>query len=180
MLKTPILVAEIGAAHGIRGQVRLKSHTADPAAVADYGPLRDDAGRLYRIRSLRPLKDDMLVVAFEGVTDRTAAEKLTRTLLYVDRSALPDPEDEEYYHADLVGLAVETVSGEAVGRVVAVQNFGADDLLDVSRPGRRSVYVPFTRAIVPVVDLAGGRLVIDPPDGLLDEPGPPPPEADRS
>lgn len=169
-LKTPVLIAEIGAAHGVRGEVRVKAHTADPQAIGDYGPLYDGKGTAYEIRSMRPLKDDMLVVAFEGVRDRTAAEALNRTKLHVDRSALPEPEDEdEFYHADLLGLAVETASGERVGTVVALPNFGADDLMEIARPGRASVYVPFTRAAVPVIDVAGGRVVIDPPTGLLDE-----------
>jgi 16S rRNA processing protein RimM len=176
-LPRPVLVAEIGAPHGVRGEVRLKSYTADPAAVADYGPLSDEAGRRFEIRTLRPLKDDMLVVTLSGVPDRTAAERLTRTRLYVDRSALPEPEEEdEFYHTDLLGLAVETVAGEAIGTIVAVPNFGSDDLLEVARPGRRSIYVPFTRAVVPTVDIPGRRVVIDPPDGLLDEAGSP---ADR-
>ena len=168
-----IVIAEIGAAHGVRGEVRVKAHTADPLAVADYGPLHDSRGNVFRIKSLRHLKDDMLVVAFEGLTDRTAAEKLNRTKLHVDRSALPPPDEDEFYHADLIGLAVETVSGEAIGTVVAVVNFGADDLLDVRRPGRASVYVPFSRAVVPTLDFSAGKAIIAPPEGLLDEPGEP-------
>ncbi len=169
-LPHPVLIAEIGAAHGVRGDVRVKAYTADPEAIGDYGPLSDEKGRTYPIRSMRPLKGDMLVVAFEGVGDRTAAEALNRTRLYVDRSAMPEPEDEdEFYHADLVGLSVETVGGERIGTVVAVPNFGADDLVEVARPGQRSLYIPFTRAAVPVVDVAGRRLVVDPPAGLLDE-----------
>jgi 16S rRNA processing protein RimM len=183
--RDPVLLAEIGAAHGVRGEVRVKSHTADPEAFQDYGPLFDDRGNAYVVKTARPVKDDMLVVSFEGLTDRTAAEKLTRTKLYVDRSALPEPDDEdEFYHADLLGLAVETLAGEAVGTVVAVPNFGSDDLLEVSRPGRKSVYVPFTRAVVPTVDLPGRRVLIDPPAGLLDDEAPPPeaengPEGER-
>ncbi len=178
-LPDPVLLAEIGAAHGVRGQVRVKSHTADPEAFRDYGPLYDEHGRRFVVASTRPLRDDMLVVAFEGLTDRTAAEALTRTKLYVDRSALPEPADEdEFYHADLLGLAVVTAAGEAVGTVVAVPNFGADDLIEVARPGRRSVYVPFTRAVVPVVDVAGGRIVIEPPEGLLDDDARPEPGED--
>lgn len=173
-----ILLAEIGAAHGIRGEVRVKSHTADPEAFQDYGPLHDDRGRTFEVVSARPLKDDMLVVAFKGVADRTAAEKLNRTRLYVDRAALPEPDDaDEFYHADLIGLAVETVGGEPVGTIVAVQNFGADDLLEVRRPGRSSVYVPFTRAVVPTIDAAGRKVLVDPPEGLLDEPARDPDEA---
>lgn len=177
-LTDPVLLAEIGAAHGIRGEVRVKSHTADPEAFQDYGPLFDETGRTFAVRHARPLKDDMLVVAFEGLADRTAAEKLNRTRLYVDRSALPEPDDEdEFYHADLIGLPVVTTAGETVGTIVAVPNFGADDLLEVARPGRGSLYVPFTRAVVPTVDVKGRRVVIDPPEGLLDEPKPEP-EAD--
>ncbi|PIO98902.1 ribosome maturation factor RimM [Pleomorphomonas carboxyditropha] len=168
-----ILIAEIGAAHGVRGEVRVKAHTADPMAIADYGPLHDGRGGLFQVKSLRHLKDDMLVVAFEGVADRTAAEKLNRTKLYVDRSALPPPDEDEFYHADLLGLAVETTAGEPVGTVVAVADFGAGDLLEVRRPGGASVYVPFTRAVVPVLDFAVGKATIEPPQGLLEEGGKP-------
>ncbi|WP_237152962.1 ribosome maturation factor RimM [Oryzibacter oryziterrae] len=171
--KSQVLLAEIGAAHGVRGEVRVKSHTEAPEALADYGPLHDAKGNVFRVKSLRPLKDDMLVVAFEGVADRTAAERLTRTKLYVDRSALPEPEEDEFYHADLIGLSVETLAGDKVGVVTAVVNFGADDLLDVKRPGAKSIYVPFTRAVVPTLDFAGGRLLIDPPEGLLVDEEPP-------
>jgi len=168
-----ILIAEIGAAHGVRGEVRVKAYTADPLGIADYGPLHDGRGGVFRVKSLRHLKDDMLVVAFDGVTDRTTAEKLTRTKLYVARSMLPPPDEDEFYHVDLVGLAVETVSGEPVGTVVGVANFGADDLLDVRRPGGSSVYVPFSRAVVPTLDFSAGKAIIVPPEGLLDEGGEP-------
>ena len=164
-----ILIAEIGAAHGVRGEVRVKAHTANPLAIADYGPLHDSRGGLFRVKSMRHLKDDMLVVAFEGVADRTAAEKLNRTKLHVDRSALPPPDEDEFYHADLEGLVVETMAGEPVGTVVAVANFGAGDLLEVRRPGGASVYVPFTRAIVPTLDFTAGKAIIEPPEGLLEE-----------
>lgn len=176
-LEDPVLLAEIGAAHGIRGEVRVKSFTADPEAFQDYGPLYDARGRRFVVRNARPLKEDMLVVAFEGVSDRTMAETLNRTRLYVDRSALPEPEDDdEFYHADLLGLRAVTSDGETIGTIVAVPNFGSDDLLEVARPGRQSVYIPFTRAVVPTVDLAGGRVIVVPPDGLLDETRPDPDE----
>lgn len=164
-----ILIAEIGAAHGVRGEVRVKAHTGDPLAIADYGPLHDSRGGVFRVKSMRHLKDDMLVVAFEGVTDRTAAEKLNRTKLHVDRSALPPPDEDEFYHADLEGLVVETTAGEPVGTVAAVANFGAGDLLEVRRPGGASIYVPFTRAVVPILDFAAGKAIVEPPEGLLDE-----------
>ena len=176
----PILIAEIGAAHGVRGELRVKSHTGDPLAIADYGPLNDGRGTVYKVKSARHLKDDMLVVSFEGLTDRNAAERLTRTKLYVDRSMLPPPDEDEFYHADLIGLAAETSEGEAIGKVLAVVNFGADDLLELSRSGKPSVYLPFTRAVVPTIDFAGGRLIVVPPEGLLDEAGEPEPGEDRS
>lgn len=172
-LSHPVLLAEIGAPHGVRGEVRLKSHTADPEAFQDYGPLVDDKGRRFTVKNARVLKDDMLVVSFEGLTDRTAAEKLNRTKLYVDRSALPEPEDDEFYHTDLLGLAVETTDGELVGTIVAVPNFGSDDLLEVARTGRKSIYVPFTKAVVPEIDFAARKVLIDPPEGLLDDTPPP-------
>jgi 16S rRNA processing protein RimM len=173
MTRSPrhVLLAEIGAPHGVRGEVRVKSYTAEPSDFAAYGPLFDADGRRYAVRAARALKDDLLVVSFEGISDRTAAERLTRTQLFVDRSSLPQADDEEFYHADLLGLAVETTRGEAVGTIIAVPNFGSDDLLEVARPGRRSVYVPFTRAVVPVVDVAAGRVIIEPPEGLLDDDG---------
>lgn len=166
-----ILVGRIGAAHGIRGEVRVKSFTADPLALGDYGPLSSADGAL-RLTVAR-LRDagNMLVVAFKEVGDRTRAETLNGVDLFIDRAALPAAGDEDdFYHADLIGLAVETVDGETIGRVLAVQDFGAGDLVEVERPGRPTVFVPFTRAVVPVVDVRGGRMVIAPPAGLLDEP----------
>ncbi|ODN69198.1 ribosome maturation factor RimM [Methylobrevis pamukkalensis] len=176
-LPHPILVAEIGAAHGIRGELRVKPHTADPEAIGDYGPLQDERGNRFVVKRLRPAKD-MLVVVFEGITDRNAAEALTGTRLYVDRSALPAPDEDEFYHADLIGLAAVTDAGETLGEIVTVQNFGASDLLEVRRPGKGALFVPFTREVVPTVDLVARRVVVVPPPGLLDEAGAPPPDAD--
>lgn len=166
-----ILVARIGAAHGIRGEVRVKSFTADPLALGDYGPLSNGDGSI-RLNVDR-LRDagNMLVVAFAEVRDRTEAETLNGVDLYVDRSSLPDDGDEDdFYHADLIGLAVETTGGDAIGKVLAVQDFGAGDLLEVERGGKTTLFVPFTKAVVPVVDVKGGRIVVSPPDGLLDDP----------
>ncbi|RXF73137.1 ribosome maturation factor RimM [Hansschlegelia zhihuaiae] len=167
-----IQIGVIGAAHGVRGETRVKSFTEDPTSLGAYGPLSDaEGGRSFRIASLRPLKDDMLVVRFEGVATREAAEALNGVGLFARRDALPPTEaEDDFYHADLIGLSVETLSGEAVGKIVSVQNFGADDLLEIRLTGRaRSVLLPFTRAAVPVVDVAGGRVVVDPPEGALDE-----------
>lgn len=165
-LVDPVLVAEIGAAHGVRGELRVKPHTGDAEAIADYGPLVAEDGRRFVIERMRPAKA-MLVVSFAGITDRNAAEPLVGTRLYVERSALPEPDEDEFYHADLIGLAVETTAGEPFGRVAALHDFGAGDLIEVMRPGAPSVFLPFTRAVVPVIDIAGKRIVVEPPAGLL-------------
>ena len=179
-----ILVGVFGAPHGVRGDLRLKSFTADPMAIAAYGPLSDAAGaRTWRIVHARPVKDDMLVVRVEGVGDRDAAARLTNVTLHVPRDRLPPIEDEdEYYHADLIGLRVETVGGDLLGTVAAVLDFGAGEILDIAPPdGGSHRMLPFTRAAVPVVDLAGGRLVADPPaetEAREEDAGDPPAGAD--
>lgn len=168
-----VQIGVIGAAHGVRGEVRVKSFTQEPASIAAYGALTDDTGQTtIRLASFRPLKDDMGVARIEGVTTREGAEALTGLGLFTSRDALPAPETEDdFYYADLIGLRVETAEGTALGEVTAVQNFGADDLLEVRLAGaKRTVYLPFTKAAVPVVDVAGGRLVVDPPEGTFDEP----------
>jgi 16S rRNA processing protein RimM len=165
-----ICVAHIGAAHGIRGEVKLKPFTGDPMAVAQYGALESEDGkRTFEIETIRPAKG-FLVVRFKGIADRTAAERLRNLSLYVPRERLPAAQADEFYHADLVGLAAVTADGTAVGTVVAVHDFGAGDLLEIRAAGKRdTVMLPFTAATVPVVDIAGGRIVIDPPQGLLKE-----------
>ncbi len=167
-----VIVGQVGAAHGIKGEVRLKSFTAVPMDIGGYGPLIGGDGRSFEIETARPAAgtaSDMLVVRFKGVADRDAAEALNGIELSVPRARLPEAETDEFYHADLIGLAAETVSGEALGTIVAVQNYGAGDLLEIVAPGTMPVLVPFTRAAVPTVDVAGGRVVVDPPPGLLDE-----------
>ncbi len=163
-------MAQIGAAHGIRGEVRLKAFTAEPEAVARYGPLEsEDGARRFEILSVRPAKDH-LVARLKGVTDRNAAEALRNLRLYAARERLPPPDDDEYYHADLIGLRAYGGNGRLLGTVAAVQNFGAGDLIEIApTEGRASVFVPFTKAIVPHVDIAGQRLLLDPPAGLFDE-----------
>ncbi len=164
-----VLVGRVGAAHGIRGEVRVKSFTAPMDAIGDYGPLLVSGGGRLTVDRLR-VQGDMLVVKFREVADRTAAEKLTNLDLSVPRSALPEPEDEEtFYHADLIGLRVEEANGNLLGEIVTVPDFGAGDLLEVKPAGAKSFYLPFTKAIVPVVDVKGGRVVAELPEGFLQE-----------
>ena len=163
-----ICVARIGAAHGIKGEVKLWTFTADPAAVADYGPLESQDGtQRFEIEALRPAKDH-LVVRLSGVRDRDAAARLTNLDLYVARERLPAPAAEEFYHADLIGLRAEDRDGTALATIVGIHDFGAGDLLELRPPGAaNTVLMPFNDTTVPVVDIAGGRIVIDPPQGLF-------------
>ncbi len=148
----------------MRGLVKVRSHTADPADIVAYGPLADAAGRVFRLKVMHQVKDSV-VVAVEGVADRNAAETLRGIDLYVDRAVLPAPEEEdEFYLADLIGLTGVTQAGETFGTVRAVQDFGAGDVLEIApAAGGPTLYLPFTREVVPQVDLAAGRLVVVPP-----------------
>ncbi|MER8787935.1 ribosome maturation factor RimM [Mesorhizobium sp. M0092] len=160
--QNPVQMAVIGAAHGIKGELRVKSFTGDPLALADYGPLYARDGRAFQIVDIRPA-NTVVVVRFKGVSDRNAAEALAGTELFVDRSVLPDEgEEDEFYHADLVGLEVKDDTGAVIGKVVAVHNFGGGDILDVTLAGRKGVLIPFTQAAVPEVSIAGGFVRIDP------------------
>jgi 16S rRNA processing protein RimM len=160
-----VILAKVGAPHGVRGELRVKSYTEDPLALRSYGPLAAPDGRSFAIERMRAA-GDMLVVKFRGVDDRDAAARLNGVLLGVPRSALPEPDAEEFYHADLIGLAAFTAEGAPYGTVAAVFNHGAGDMLDIARPEGEhgpSRLVPFTRAAVPVIDLPAGRLTIVPP-----------------
>ncbi len=159
-----ICVAQIGAAHGIRGEVRLRSFTQDPSAFNDYGPLESEDGeRHFEIETLRPAKDGF-VARLKGIADRNAAERLTNIRLYVPRDRLPPVEDDNtFYHADLVGLAAVTPDGAAFGTVKAIHNFGAGDIVEIVRLDGDALMLPFTDATVPTVDLKGGRIVVMPP-----------------
>jgi 16S rRNA processing protein RimM len=163
-----VCLGQIGAAHGVRGEVRLRSFTSDPAAIADYGPLETEDGRVLEIEALRPAKDHF-VARLSGIGDRDAASALTNTKLYVPRERLPRTEDpDEFYHADLIGLAAVDRAGKTLGTVVAIHNFGAGDLIEV-RPqaGGSTELVPFDTTHVPEVDVASGKIVVHPPDGLF-------------
>jgi 16S rRNA processing protein RimM len=163
-----ICLGQIGTAHGVRGEVRLHSFTSDPAAIASYGPLESDDGRVFEIETLRPAKNHF-VARLAGVADRNTAERLANIKLYVPRERLPAPDDaDEFYHADLVGLTVVDRAGQKLGTVVAIHNFGAGDLIEV-RPetGGDTELVQFDEIHVPKVDIAAGRIVVDPPHGLF-------------
>jgi 16S rRNA processing protein RimM len=171
----PLCVGVITGAQGIRGAVRVKSFTADPLDIDAYGPVSDEAGtRAFELKAIGQSKG-VVVATLKGVSDRNAAEALKGLRLFVDRDRLPPAEDEEYYHADLLGLAAELVGGEPLGRITAVYDFGAGDAIEVTRADGSVVMVPFTKAAVPTVDLAAGKVVIDPPVGLFDKPEPPQP-----
>jgi len=159
-----VLLGRFGAPHGVRGEIRLQSFTADPLAIARYDGLTDkSAARIFRLRSVRPQGKDMLVAKVEGVEDRAAAEALNGVDLFLPRDKLPAPEEEEFYIADLVGLRAETTDGAEIGTIVAVRNFGAGDILEIAPgAGGETLMVPFTKAVVPTVDLSG-RVVLEPP-----------------
>jgi 16S rRNA processing protein RimM len=163
-----VCVGVITGAQGVRGAVRLKSFTAEPESIADYGPLQDERGeRRFALRLVGSAKG-VLIAMITGIDDRDRAAALRGLRLYLPRSALPPPEEEEYYHADLIGLEAALSDGTVLGTVRAVHDFGAGDMLEIERSKGPPVMVPFTRAVVPVVDLEAGRLVVDPPPGLLD------------
>jgi 16S rRNA processing protein RimM len=170
--KNHVVVGRIGAAHGIKGEVRLKSFTEAPMDIAGYSPLLAPDGRSFEIERARPAAGasaDMLVVHFKGIDDRDAAEALNGVELSVPRERLPEAAEDEFYHSDLIGLVAETVAGEALGTVIAVENYGAGDLLEIAPPRGQTILVPFTRVVVPEVDLAAGRVVVNPPRGLIEE-----------
>ena len=159
--KARLLVGVFGAPHGVRGQIRLKSFTGVPEAIAGYGPLADAAGRRFVLTALRLLKDDMFVATLAGINQREAAVALNGIELFLPRAALPVAEDEEFYHADLIGLRAEAGNGALLGVVRNVLNFGAGDILEISpAAGGEMLVLPFTRAVVPEIDVAGGRVVV--------------------
>jgi 16S rRNA processing protein RimM len=178
-----VLLGRFGAPHGVRGEIRLQSFTAEPRAIASYGPLTDKAGvQKFALVSIRPQGKGLLVARVEGVNDRSAAEALTGVELYIPREKLPPPDEDEFYLADLIGLSAQTRDGVEIGRVIALRNFGAGDILEIApaslgaeklsdfsgeamakNAGGETLMFPFTKAVVPVVDVAQGRVVIEPP-----------------
>ncbi|TNC15284.1 ribosome maturation factor RimM [Methylobacterium terricola] len=166
-----VLLGEFGRAHGLNGEVRLKSYTADPTAIGTYGPLTGADGRAIEIASLRPAPGapDMLIARVAGVSSRNGAESLNRLALYVARDRLGAPEEEdEFFAADLVGLSVVDRNGAPVGTVRAVPNYGGGDLLEIApASGGNPALLPFTKAFVPEIDVAARRITVDPPDDLF-------------
>lgn len=165
-----VCLGVIVGAQGVRGEVRIKPFTAEPADVGAYGPVSDKgAARTFDVK-VRGQAKGVVIAALKGVLDRNAAEALKGTELYVDRARLPAPDDEDtFYHADLVGLAAEDADGKPVGQVAAVFDHGAGDVLDIRLADGKLITVPFTKAVVPVVDLAAKRIVVAMPEGLIDD-----------
>ena len=165
-----VVVGSIAGAFGVQGEVRLKSFCAKPEALADYVPLSTEDGRVFAEIILTGQTKGALIARVDGITTKEAADALKGTTLYAERNKLPDLGDDEYYHADLIGLPVHDAGGALLGHVKAVFDHGAGDLLEIQGPGlRNSVLLPFTRDAVPTVDMAAGRIVADPPPGLFPE-----------
>jgi 16S rRNA processing protein RimM len=176
-MSTRICVARIGAAHGVRGAVKLWTFTEDPLAVKRYGPLTTkDGTRQFEVTHAREAKGH-LVATLKGIASRDEAERLNGVELYIAREKLPATDADEYYHADLIGLAAVTSADEPLGRVIAIHNFGAGDIIEIAPPDGASMLLPFTNAVVPIIDLSNGRVVIELPQEIE---GDDPAEADIS
>lgn len=170
MAKRQVLLGHIAGAHGIRGEVLIKSHTAEPEGIGAYGPLTDETGtRTFTLRVVRVTAKGV-IARIAGVCDRTAAETLSGLRLYVDRDRLPAAADGEFYHEDLIGLEARDANGDGIGEVVGVHCYGAGDLLEIRMPGRRQTeLIPFTSAFVPTVDVAGRQVTVIVPSAAPDE-----------
>ena len=171
-----MLLGEFGRAHGLKGEVRLKSFTEDPKAIAGYSPLQSPDGRRFTLKHVRPAgggSPDLVIARVDGIATREAAEALNRVRLYAPRVRLRGGEGEdEFLLADLIGLSVKDKAGKVVGTIVAVPNYGGGDLLEIAPPqGGPTGLLPFTQGFVPVIDISVGEVIADPPDGLFEEPG---------
>lgn len=159
----PVVVAKVGAPHGVKGEVRVTSYLAEPATIGAYGPLTTPDGRTLTVVGARGHNDNVLVVRFHEIATREDAAALAGALLTVPRAALPATEDADtFYHADLIGLSAVTAEGAPLGVVAALYDFGGGDMIEVRGPGGSTLY-PFTKAVVPEIDIAAGRLVVVPP-----------------
>lgn len=167
MNETRVCVGAVGGAFGVKGEVRLKSFCADPEAIADYAPLWSEDGKRQFRPTITQAINNGLAAQLDGVTTKEEADALRGVRLYAERDALPTLPDDEFYHADLIGLTVLDTGGKVLGRVRSVMNHGATDLLEVESPGLTdTVLLPFTMEVVPTVDLGAGRIIADPPEGL--------------
>lgn len=158
----------ISGAHGIRGQVKIRSFTADPGNITAYGPLQDASGRIYAI-TVTGGTNDSLIASIEGVATRSEAEALRNTELLIARNALPETGKNEYYHEDLTGLNVVTAEGKAYGTIAAVHNFGAGDILAIRKASGEEELLPFTRIVFPRIDPEKGVAIISPPETVQDD-----------
>lgn len=165
-----ICVGAIAGSYGVKGEVRLKSFCADPEAISEYDPLfSEDGSKKYSFTLTRAVKNGFSA-KIKGVTNKEQAEKLRGIRLFADRNQLPELPDDEFYHADLIGLIVLDTGGNNLGRVKNVQNFGAGDLLEIEGSAlENTALLPFTKEVVPTVDLTGGRIIADPPEGVFPE-----------
>lgn len=169
-IKNPVLMGTIGAAQGLRGEVRVKSYTAEPAEIGDYGHLHAADGRVFEVLEVREQKT-VVIVRFRGINDRTAAEALNGLDLFIDRDNLPDDDldEDEFFYADLEGLEAFDGVGKSYDTVTGVFDFGAGDLLELKGPGKRPVLIPFSEWSVLEIDLEAGRMLVDPvAAGLVD------------
>ncbi len=165
-----VCLGAVAGAHGLRGEVRVLAFTAEPESIGDYGDVAtEDGAHTFSLTVVRRLPRGQILARLAGVTDRNMAEALKGTRLYVPRDHLPSPQEGEYYHTDLIGLAVRTTGGDALGTVIAVHNFGGGDMLEIQASDEPSIMVPFTPDVVPHVDVGGGTVTVDPPPGLLED-----------
>ena len=164
-----ILLGVVIGAQGLKGEVKVKTFTESPERLGAYGALHAKDGRTFVVHTARANRADIAVVRFDGVGDRTAAEKLKGLELFVARDALPPPDDEEFYHADLIGLAAHDAEGRVLGIVNAIHNFGAGDVIDIRRADGGDMILPFSRAVVPAVDVKAGFIVVAVPEDVEDD-----------
>ncbi len=170
MSPTPhlICVATIIAPHGIKGEVKIRTHTESPETIEEYSPLLSASGtKSYDVKIRQVIADDLVIARVDGITDRDAAEKLRQTQLFITRDEMPDVEEDEFYHTDLIGLTVKNIEGKDQGVVIALHNFGAGDIIEIkfnSKP--QSIMWPFTKEIVPTIDIKNRFIIINPPETI--------------
>ncbi|NIK88683.1 16S rRNA processing protein RimM [Rhizomicrobium palustre] len=157
-------MAAILGAHGLKGEVKVKTFTAEPQKLGAYGPLHDKSGRPFTVKGLKPGKGDEAVVTFAEIGDRDAAEAAKGIELFVTRAALPETAEEEFYHADLLGLDVDDNQGRRIGKVLSIQNYGAGDLLVIAGDSGDEIWLAFTRENVPEIDIANRRIIVAVPE----------------